>query len=122
MSQLSITFCGITSPNPFWLASGPPTNSGEQVMRAFDAGWGGAVWKTLGNPVVNVHSRYAAFNHGKTRMVGLNNIELISDRGLSVNLREMTEVKKRYPGHALLASIMAGEKAEWQELIHRVED
>jgi dihydropyrimidine dehydrogenase (NAD+) subunit PreA len=122
MSQLSITFCGITSPNPFWLASGPPTNSGEQVMRAFDAGWGGAVWKTLGNPVVNLHSRYAAFNHGRTRMVGLNNIELISDRGLSVNLREMTEVKKRYPGHALLASIMAGEKAEWQELIRRVED
>ena len=41
-------------PNPFWLASGPPTNCGEQVMRAFDAGWGGAVWKTIGEPIVNV--------------------------------------------------------------------
>ena len=122
MIDLSIDFCGISSPNPFWLASAPPTNSGEQIMRAFDAGWGGAVWKTLGNPVVNVNSRYAALSHGRNRIMGLNNIELITDRGLSVNLQEMTEVKRRYPDHALLASIMAGSKAEWQELIRRVED
>ena len=57
MADLSIDFAGIQSPNPFWLASAPPTNSGAQVMRAFDAGWGGAVWKTLGNPIVNVSSR-----------------------------------------------------------------
>ncbi|SHO43061.1 NAD-dependent dihydropyrimidine dehydrogenase subunit PreA [Desulfopila aestuarii] len=122
MSDLSIDFCGISSPNPFWLASAPPTNSGEQIMRAFDTGWGGAVWKTLGNPVVNVNSRYAALSHGRNRIVGLNNIELITDRGLSINLREMGEVKKRFPKHALLASIMAGTRAEWQELIRRVED
>lgn len=91
-------------------------------MRAFDKGWGGAVWKTLGNPVVNVNSRYAALKHGKNRIVGLNNIELISDRGLSVNLREMEEVKKKYPNNAVVASIMAGEKEEWQHLIRRVED
>lgn len=122
MADLSIDFCGISSPNPFWLASAPPTNSGDQIMRAFDTGWGGAVWKTLGNPVLNVNSRYAALRHGRNRIVGLNNIELITDRGLSVNLKEMAEVKKRYPDQALLASIMAGEKAEWQELIRRVED
>ncbi|HEU4415848.1 MAG TPA: NAD-dependent dihydropyrimidine dehydrogenase subunit PreA, partial [Candidatus Angelobacter sp.] len=46
MPDLSIDFCGVRSPNPFWLASGPPTNTAYQVMRAFDAGWGGAVWKT----------------------------------------------------------------------------
>ncbi len=122
MADLSIEFCGITSPNPFWLASAPPTNSGEQIMRAFDAGWGGAVWKTLGNPVINVNSRYAALSHGRNRIVGLNNIELISDRGLSENLKEMAEVKRRYPRHALLASIMADSRDEWQELIRRVED
>ncbi len=47
MTDLSIEFCGVKAPNPFWLASGPPTNSEYQVRRAFDAGWGGAVWKTL---------------------------------------------------------------------------
>ncbi len=122
MPNLAIEFCGISSPNPFWLASAPPTNSGDQIMRAFDSGWGGAVWKTLGNPVVNVNSRYAALSHGRNRIMGLNNIELISDRGLSVNLKEMAEVKKLYPDHAVVASIMAGEKAEWLELIRRVED
>ena len=67
MADLSATFAGrIHSPNPFWLASGPPTNCGEQVMRAFDAGWGGAVWKTLGEPIVNVTMR---FQEGKQYFV-----------------------------------------------------
>ena len=48
-ADLSIDFCGVKAPNPFWLASAPPTNSEYQVRRAFDAGWGGAVWKTLGD-------------------------------------------------------------------------
>lgn len=122
MVDLKIEFSTITSPNPFWLASGPPTNTGDQIMRAFDSGWGGAVWKTLGNPAVNVNSRYAAISHGRKRIMGLNNIELITDRGLSVNLREMTEVKKKYPNHAVIASIMVGSKAQWQEIIKRVED
>lgn len=51
MANLNTNFAGIRSPNPFWLASAPPTNSGYQVMKAFDAGWGGAVWKTLGSPL-----------------------------------------------------------------------
>ena len=122
MANLEIDFSGIKSPNPFWLASAPPTNSGDQIMRAFDAGWGGAVWKTVGNPVKNLHSRYAALKGGKGKIIGLNNIELISDRGLSINLKEMAEVKKKYPNNALVASIMAGSQAEWIELIRRVED
>jgi dihydropyrimidine dehydrogenase (NAD+) subunit PreA len=122
MVDLKIDFCTIKSPNPFWLASGPPTNSGDQIMRAFDSGWGGAVWKTLGNPAVNVNSRYAAINHGRNKIIGLNNIELITDRGLSVNLRELAEVKKKYPNHAVIASVMVGSKAEWLEIIRRVED
>ncbi|MGB3211346.1 MAG: NAD-dependent dihydropyrimidine dehydrogenase subunit PreA [Desulforhopalus sp.] len=122
MPDLAIDFCGIKSPNPFWLASGPPTNSGEQIMRAFDTGWGGAVWKTLGNPAVNVNSRYAAMSHGGNKIVGLNNIELITDRGLSVNLKEMAEVKKSYPDHAVIASIMVESRSQWQEIIMKVED
>lgn len=122
MADLSITFCGVKSPNPFWLASAPPTNTGEQVMRAFDAGWGGAVWKTLGNPIVNVSSRFGGLHSGNTRLVGLNNIELITDRPLEQNLREMREVKRRYPSHTLIASLMVETKDEWREIIRKAED
>ncbi len=122
MADLSIDMCGIKSPNPFWLASAPPANTGDQVMRAFDAGWGGAVWKTLGNPIVNVSSRFGAIEYGGKRVMGFNNIELISDRPLSVNLREIAEVKKRYPKHAVVVSLMVETKREWQEIIRRAED
>lgn len=73
MTDLKVDFAGIKSPNPFWLASAPPTNSGDQIMRAFDAGWGGAVWKTLGEPITNVSSRFGAMHYGNTRIVGFNN-------------------------------------------------
>ena len=53
MSDLRVNFCGIESPNPFWLASGRRRIPAGQVMRAFEAGWGGAVWKTIGEPIVN---------------------------------------------------------------------
>src|SRR3954468_24794949 len=106
MADLTTDFAGIKSPNPFWLASATPTNTGDQVMRAFDAGWGGAVWKTIGAPIVNVSSRYSSVDLGGVRMMGLNNIELITDRPMETNFREMAEVKKRYPRHAVIASLM----------------
>src|ERR1700741_2488539 len=122
--DLSVLFAGrIYSPNPFWLASAPPTNCGEQVMRAFDAGWGGAVWKTLGDPIVNVSSRYSSVDWNRQRMMGLNNIELITDRPLDVNLREISEVKKRYPKHAVIASLMVESKREtWHQIVRQAED
>src|SRR5437764_5578862 len=124
MADLATVFAArIHSPNPFWLASGPPTSCGEQIMRAFDAGWGGAVWKTLGEPIVNVTSRYSSVDWNGLRMMGLNNIELITDRPLDVNLREIAEVKKRYPRHALIASLMVESRREaWHEIVRRSED
>ena len=122
MADLRCKIAGIDSINPFWLASAPPTNSGDQVMRAFDAGWGGAVWKTLGNPIVNVSGRLGSIDHGAHRMMGLNNIELITDRPLDVNFREITEVKKRYPDHALIVSLMVESREEWNDIIRRSED
>ncbi|GGE22135.1 dihydropyrimidine dehydrogenase subunit B [Marinithermofilum abyssi] len=123
MADLSIDLAGIRSPNPFWLASAPPTNSGYQVMRAFEAGWGGAVWKTLGDPIVNVSSRFAGLQVGSQRMFAMNNIELITDRPLEVNLKEIREVKKRFPDRAVVASLMMEPKKEsWQELVKRVQD
>jgi dihydropyrimidine dehydrogenase (NAD+) subunit PreA len=122
MADLSIDFAGIKSPNPFWLASAPPTNSGAQVMRAFEMGWGGAVWKTLGDPIVDTSSRFGAVEIGGAKMAGFNNIELITDRPLEVNLREIREVKKRYPKHALIVSLMVESKDDWREIIKRTED
>ena len=123
MADLSVNFAGIKSPNPFWLASGPPTNTYGQVARAFDSGWGGAVWKTVGEPIVNVFSRYGSVDIGKTRMMGLNNIELISDRPIADNLREITQVKKNYPRNAVIVSLMVESKREaWHEMMKRVHD
>ena len=122
MADLRTNLAGIKSPNPFWLASAPPTNSGYQIMKAFDAGWGGAVWKTLGVPVVNVSSRYGAVNYRDNRMVGFNNIELITDRPLKDNLREISEVKKRFPDNAVIASLMVETKEEWHQIVRDVEN
>lgn len=122
MADLSINFAGIKSPNPFWLASAPPANSGDQVMRAFDMGWGGAVWKTLGDPIVDTSSRFGAIHLGDQRMVGFNNIELITDRPLEVNLREIREVKRKYPKHVVIASLMVESREDWRDIIHKVVD
>lgn len=92
-------------------------------MRAFDAGWGGAVWKTIGEPITNVSSRYSSLDWTGQRMMGLNNIELISDRPIQVNLREIAEVKRRYPSHAVIASLMVESKREaWHDMVQRAED
>ncbi|HEY2805869.1 MAG TPA: NAD-dependent dihydropyrimidine dehydrogenase subunit PreA [Gemmatimonadales bacterium] len=123
MADLSVNFAGIRSPNPFWLASGPPANTYGQVARAFDAGWGGAVWKTLGEPIINVYSRYGSIDFGGQRMAGLNNIELITDRPLDDNLKEIAEVKRNYPKHAVIVSLMVESKREaWHEIMKRTED
>lgn len=122
--DLSTNCAGIKSPNPFWLASGPPTNTGYQVSRAFEAGWGGAVWKTMSHdPIVNVSSRYGALDHDGRKIVGFNNIELISDRPLQENIDEMRQVKREFPNHAVIASLMVESNREsWHDAVKRVED
>jgi dihydropyrimidine dehydrogenase (NAD+) subunit PreA len=123
MANLEIDFCGIKSPNPFWLASAPPTNSGYQIQKAFDEGWGGAVWKTIGAPVLNVCNRYGTIDYKGSRIIGLNNVELISDRSVEVNLKEIRETKRLFPNHAVIVSVMVESKKEaWQEIVKRVED
>lgn len=123
MADLSINFAGIRSPNPFWLASAPPSNSGMQVHRAFEAGWGGAVWKTIGAPVLNVSNRYGAWHFGGQKMLAINNVELISDRPLEVNLREISEVKREWPDRAVIVSAMVESKPKsWHDIIRRIQD
>ena len=127
MATLATTFAGIRSPNPFWLASAPPTDKEYNVNRAFEAGWGGVVWKTLGEagpPIVNVNGpRYAALYSQDRRLIGFNNIELITDRPLETNLDEITRVKRNWPDRAMVVSIMVPcEESAWKAILPRVED
>lgn len=126
MVDLSTTFLGIRSPNPFWLASAPPTDRKTNVVRAFKAGWGGVVWKTLGEdpPIVNVSGpRYAAFHGPDRRLLGFSNIELITDRPLDINLQEIKEVKREYPDRAMVVSLMVPcVEDSWKAILKRVEE
>lgn len=127
MIDLKSNFIGIETPNPFWLASAPPTDKAYNVNRAFEAGWGGVMWKTLGEaglPLVNVSGpRYGAW-HGKDRtLMGLNNIELITDRDLEINLAEIIQVKKDWPDRGVVVSLMVPcEEQAWIDILRRVED
>lgn len=123
MANIESNFLGIKSPNPFWLASAPPTDKKINVLRAFEAGWGGVVWKTLGSQVKNVSSRYSALDYNGRRAVGFNNIELISDRPLDINLKEIKEVIKLFPDRAMVVSLMAdNDRVSWHEMVKMVED
>src|SRR5258707_209610 len=115
MADISADFLGIKSPNPYWLASAPPTDKQINVLRAFEAGWGGVVWKTLGSQIKNVSSRYSAVDYHGSRVMGLNNIELISDRPLDLNLREIKECIRLFPDRAMIVSLMAdNDKESWR--------
>lgn len=127
MANLKTTFAGIDSPNPFWLASAPPTDKATNVNRAFEAGWGGVVWKTLGEagpPVVNVNGpRYGALLTPDRRLMGFNNIELITDRDLELNLKEITEVKRNWSDRAMIVSLMVPcVEASWKAILARLVD
>jgi dihydropyrimidine dehydrogenase (NAD+) subunit PreA len=127
MADLTSTFIGIKSPNPFWLASAPPTDKEYNVVRAFKAGWGGVVWKTLGAegpPIVNVNGpRYGAVWGADRRLLGLNNIELITDRPLEVNLREIKQVKRDWPDRAMIISLMVPcDEESWKAILKAIED
>ncbi len=119
-------FLGIRSPNPFWLASAPPTDKAYNVNRAFEAGWGGAVWKTLGEdpPIVNVSGpRYGALHSNDRRVIGFNNVELITDRPLATNLQEIRQIKRDWPDRAVVVSAMLPMNREsWAKYVPMIED
>ena len=125
MPDLSVDFCGVKAPNPFWLASAPPTNSEYQVRRAFDAGWGGAVWKTLGRePIVNVSSRYGGARLRRPEGDGPEQYRADhrppARRSTSP---EIARVKKAHPRHALFVSLMEESKREaWHEIVKQTQD
>jgi dihydropyrimidine dehydrogenase (NAD+) subunit PreA len=134
-ADLSTTFTGVRFQNPFLLSSAPPTESESNIVRAFEAGWGGVVTKTIGlHPVVNVLGPKTKFLRADADSPHLSmkkrpnaalhsswNWELISDKTLDWWVPRLGRIKKAFPGHALVASIMAGsgndtELRHWQEL------
>jgi len=123
MTDLSVEFAGMHFPNPFMLASAPPARTAEMIKRAFAAGWGGAVSKTIGlEPAQDLQPRLKPLRQGKRNM-GMENIELISKLTLVEWQIELADVKKTYPDRPLWASIMdAPEKKNWQRLTEIVQE
>lgn len=123
--DLSIDFCGVTFKNPFLLSSSPVSNSAEMVARSFDAGWSGVVFKTLNSdtvPIIHPSPRMNGVAYGNKRLVGLQNVEMISDRPLKDNLADFLYLKKQYPDHVLISSIMGFSNDEWAYLAKVSED
>ena len=117
--DLSVEFCGVKFKNPFMLSSSPVSNCAEMVGRAFDAGWGGVAYKTVVSdrlPIIHPSPRMNGYSYGSKQLVGLQNVEQTSDRGLSDNLKDMKYLKKRWPDHVLMASIMGFSNQEWADL------
>jgi dihydroorotate dehydrogenase len=141
MADLSTVFTGIRFANPFLLASAPPTESEHNITRAYEAGWGGVVTKTIGlHPVTNVagpRTTFLRLDDGGTRLsmskrpgatvVASWNWELISDKPLDWWVPRLSSIKRAFPDRVLVASIMAGsgsdrELAHWQTLTRAVQD
>lgn len=130
--DLSVEFCGVKFKNPFILASAPPTTTGGMIGRAFKAGWAGAVTKTLvedASSIINVTPRLASlgFRDPEKRLkknYALENIELVTDRELTIWLKEIEELRKKYPDHVVIASIMddASKPEGWQSMAKKCED
>ncbi|EES05565.1 hypothetical protein BDA96_04G262200 [Sorghum bicolor] len=129
--DLSVRVNGLQMPNPFVIGSGPPGTNYTVMKRAFDEGWGGVIAKTVSldaEKVINVTPRYAKLRADPNgaamgRIIGWQNIELISDRPLETMLNEFKQLKKEYPDRILIGSIMEEyNKAAWHELIERVEE
>ncbi|EDM78778.1 dihydroorotate dehydrogenase family protein [Plesiocystis pacifica SIR-1] len=126
-ATLNVVVNGMEFDNPFLLGSGPPGTNAKVIMKSFDLGWGGNVCKTISldhSKVINTNPRYAKLRDPQNhkRVIGFENIELISDRPFDVWLEEFREIKKRYPKHILVASIMEEYRKEaWQEMVERVQ-
>lgn len=125
-ADLSIDFCGVKCENPFFLSSSPVGNHAEMCARAFDAGWGGIVYKTLNLEksfkIVMPSPRLNAYHYNSKRFVGLQNAEQITDRNIADNIKDLTFLKKNYPSKVLVSSIMGFNDNDWATLAKMSED
>src|SRR3989441_7131871 len=127
MPTLATTVNGLKLPNPFIIGSGPPGTNANVIAKAFDEGWGGVIAKTISldaSKVINVAPRYARLKTEKSAEIyGWQNIELISDRPFKVWIDEFKQLKDKYPGRIVIASIMEEyNKDAWIEIVERCEE
>ncbi len=123
--RLETTFLGVKFENPVMLSSSPVSNTGEMVGRSFDAGFGGVVFKTIGagkEKIVHPGPRMAGYDYHADRLVGLQNVEQISDRPMKDNMADLAYLKKNWPNKVVVSSIMGFTKQEWRDLAKASED
>jgi dihydropyrimidine dehydrogenase (NAD+) subunit PreA len=123
--DLGVTMCGVRFANPFILSSSPVSNSAEMVEKAYERGWAGVCYKTLNSgriPIVHPSPRMAGYDYEAKRLVGLQNVEQISDRPLKDNLADFLYLKKRWPDRPIIASIMGFSNDEWAYLAKAAAD
>ncbi len=130
--DLSVDFCGVRLKNPLILASAPPTVTGSMIGQGFKKGWAGAVTKTLildAKSVVNVTPRLASLSFSRApdqpkKHYAFENIELVTDREFSIWLKEIEELRKKYPDHVVIASIIddASRPDGWQHMAKKCEE
>lgn len=121
--DLSIEFCGVTFENPFCLSSSPVGNCFDMCAKAYDAGWSGVVFKTIGFFQPNeVSPRFDHLIKEDTAFVGFKNMEQIAEHPLEENLEALRQLKKAYPHKVLIASIMGENEQEWEDLAKLVEE
>lgn len=124
--KLNVNFCGVEFENPFLLSSSPVGNHAEMCARAFDAGWGGIVYKTLNLEssfkVVMPSPRLNAYNYGAKRFIGLQNAEQITDRPIKDNIADLAALRKQYPKKVIVSSIMGFVDSDWDTLAKMSED
>ncbi|EPZ9352682.1 NAD-dependent dihydropyrimidine dehydrogenase subunit PreA, partial [Shigella sonnei] len=121
--DLSITFCGVKFPNPFCLSSSPVGNCYEMCAKAYDTGWGGVVFKTIGFFIANeVSPRFDHLVKEDTGFIGFKNMEQIAEHPLEENLAALRRLKEDYPDKVLIASIMGENEQQWEELARLVQE
>ncbi|MBS7405596.1 MAG: tRNA-dihydrouridine synthase, partial [Oxalobacter sp.] len=121
--DLSIDFLGVHCENPFFLSSSPVSSDYEMVARAFEAGWGGVAYKTLGIFIPDECSpRFDTTGMPGGPWTGFKNMEMISDKPLETNLANIRRLKREYPGKVIIVSIMGSDEDEWKTLAKKVSD
>ena len=123
-ADLAVTFCGVKFRNPFVLAAAPPTDDLAMLRDAFRAGWAGAVLKTTsmeGTTVSLAYPMMSSLDVDGRRVVGLGNIDLISEHHVDVVEERVEILKREFPDRVVIASIMGATKHDWQSLVHRLE-
>ena len=121
--RLRTDLCGVPLENPFLLSSSVVASTYDMCARAFEAGWGGACFKTVCSLDIHEASpRFSAIDGADGSIIGFKNIEQLSDHSVQENMDIFRRLKKNYPSKFILASIMGQNEQEWEDLARMCEE